>query len=143
VAGVQSFEFDREGTIREMQEARQISRGLQTEVAICECARGGATKKSNLRADDMPGQGVLHAKAGKTGQIQHEAGLQLPHDALANLHDSRATRANQMMPMSRSTLLQQRVPRGAVPKMETFHQAQPLQHLDGPINRRKIAVSGG
>ena len=102
---VQSFEFDGEGTIIEMQEARQVSRGLQADVAVCECARGGATKKSNLRADDMPGkltgatrtelgpivfvrsryrcknpagQGVLYTKAGKTGQIQHEAGLHWP-----------------------------------------------------------------
>ena len=36
---VQSFEFDGEGTIIEMQEARQVSRGLQADVAE---ARGGA-----------------------------------------------------------------------------------------------------
>ena len=53
---VQSFECDREGTIIEMQECRQISRGLQRAVAICECTRGGAIKKPNLRADDMAGK---------------------------------------------------------------------------------------
>jgi hypothetical protein len=103
--GVQSFECDREGTIIELQESRQISRGLQSAVGICECTRGGPIQKPNLRADDVPGelagaartdlgpivfvrcryrcenpagQGVLSTKAGKTSQIQHEAGLHWP-----------------------------------------------------------------
>jgi len=55
-SSVQSFECDREGTIIDLQESRQISRGLQRAVGICECTRGGAIKKPNLRADDVPGE---------------------------------------------------------------------------------------
>ena len=55
-SSAQSFECDREGTIIEIQESRQIGRGLQSDVAICECTRGGAIKKPNLRADDVPGE---------------------------------------------------------------------------------------
>jgi len=72
---------------------------------------------------------------------RHDSFLQFTHDALANLHNSGAISANQMMSMRMTTLFHQCVTRRPAPKMKPFYQAQSLQHLHRPINRRKITIS--